>query len=143
MNLSFTGKTAGIVAEYNPFHNGHARHIARTRELTGAENIVVIMSGNFVQRGDCAVGDKFSRARMALQGGADLVIELPLPFACAGAETFARGGVGLADALGQVDFLSFGMECDRYSSRSGMGFHIQALSILTLRLLQTVRRMLR
>lgn len=112
MNLSFTGKTAGIVAEYNPFHNGHARHIARTRELTGAENIVVIMSGNFVQRGDCAVGDKFSRARMALQGGADLVIELPLPFACAGAETFARGGVGLADALGCVDFVSFGMECD-------------------------------
>ena len=111
MNLISTEKTAAIVAEYNPFHNGHARHIARTRELTGAENIVVIMSGNFVQRGDCAVADKFSRARMALLGGADLVIELPLPFACAGAEKFAEGGVGLADALGCVDFLSFGMEC--------------------------------
>ena len=112
MNLISTEKTAAIVAEYNPFHNGHARHIARTRELTGAENIVVIMSGNFVQRGDCAVADKFSRARMALQGGADLVIELPLPFACAGAETFAQGGVGLADALECVEFVSFGMECD-------------------------------
>ena len=111
MNHSSPGKTAAIIAEYNPFHNGHARHIVRTREATGAEAVVVIMSGNFVQRGDCAVADKYSRARMALLGGADLVIELPLPFACAGAETFSQGGVGLADALGCVDYLSFGMEC--------------------------------
>lgn len=105
------GKTAAIIAEYNPFHNAHAYHISKTRELTGAENIVVIMSGNFVQRGDCAICDKFSRARMALAGGADLVLELPLPFACATAEKFAAGGVGIADALGCVDYLSFGMEC--------------------------------
>lgn len=105
------GKTAAIIAEYNPFHNGHAYQIARTREVTGAENIVVIMSGNFVQRGDCAIADKFSRTRMSLANGADLVLELPLPFACSGAEKFAYGGVSVANALGCVDFLSFGMEC--------------------------------
>lgn len=103
--------TAAIIAEYNPFHNGHAYHIAQTRAMTGAKTIVVIMSGNFVQRGDCAICDKFSRTRMALAGGADLVLELPLPFACATAETFAAGGVGIADALGCVDYLSFGTEC--------------------------------
>ena len=111
MDFITTGKTAAIIAEYNPFHNGHQLHISRTRELCGAENTVVIMSGNYVQRGDCAIADKFSRARMALAGGADLVAELPLPFACAGAERFAMGGVGIADALGCVDYLSFGMEC--------------------------------
>ena len=110
-NNDVKGKTAAIIAEYNPFHNGHRYHILRTKELVGAESIVVIMSGNFVQRGDCAVADKFSRTRMALEGGADLVLELPLPFACAGAETFAAGGVGVADALGCVDYLSFGTEC--------------------------------
>ena len=104
-------KTAAIIAEYNPFHNGHAFHISRAKEVTGAENVVVIMSGNFVQRGDCAIVDKFSRTRMALAGGADLVLELPLPFACAGAEKFALGGVTIADALGGVDCLAFGMEC--------------------------------
>lgn len=105
------GTVAAIIAEYNPFHNGHAWHIARTRALTGAETVVVIMNGNFVQRGEPAICDKFSRTRMALAGGADLVLELPLPFACATAETFARGGVGVADALGCVDVLSFGTEC--------------------------------
>lgn len=105
------GKTAAIIAEYNPFHNGHAYQIKRTREVTGAENIVAVMSGNFVQRGDCAIADKFSRTRMALAGGADLVLELPLPFACSSAEKFAYGGVTIANALGCVDFLSFGMEC--------------------------------
>lgn len=105
-------KTAAIIAEYNPFHNGHRLHIQRTRELCGAETVVVIMSGNYVQRGECAVCDKFARTRMALAGGADLVLELPLPFALAGAEKFAAGGAGIADALGCVDYLSFGMECE-------------------------------
>ena len=112
MDLITMGKTAAIIAEYNPFHNGHRLHITRTKAKCGAENIIVVMSGNFVQRGDCAVTDKFSRTRMALEGGADLVLELPLPFACAGAEKFAMGGVGIADALGCVDYLSFGMECE-------------------------------
>lgn len=110
-----SGKVAAIIAEYNPFHNAHAYHIARTRELTGANTVVIIMSGNFAQRGEPAICDKFSRTRMALSGGADLVIELPLPFACATAETFASGGAGLADALGCVDFLSFGTECGSVS----------------------------
>ncbi|MBQ9901673.1 MAG: nucleotidyltransferase family protein [Clostridia bacterium] len=113
MDSITAGKTAAIIAEYNPFHNGHQLHISRTRELLGAAFTVIIMSGNFVQRGECAVADKFSRTRMALAGGADLVLELPLPFACAGAEKFAMGGVEIADALGCVDYLSFGMECDR------------------------------
>ena len=112
MNSITEGKTAAIIAEYNPFHNGHRLHIARTRDFCGAETVVVIMSGNFVQRGDCAICDKFSRTRMALSGGADLVLELPLPFACSGAEKFAGGGAGIADALGCVDYLSFGMECE-------------------------------
>lgn len=111
MSQTTKNKTAAIIAEYNPFHNGHAFHISRAKEITGAENIVVIMSGNFVQRGDCAIVDKFSRTRMALCGGADLVLELPLPFACSGAEKFASGGVTIANALGCVDYLVFGMEC--------------------------------
>lgn len=104
-------KVAAIIAEYNPFHNGHALQLERTRELTGATHIVAVMSGDFVQRGDAACADKRTRALMAVRGGADLVLELPLPWAMAGAETFARGGVGIAAALGCVDVLSFGSEC--------------------------------
>ncbi|MFR5862056.1 MAG: nucleotidyltransferase family protein [Flavonifractor plautii] len=85
--------TAGIVAEYNPFHRGHAWHIARTRRTLGADTAVVcVMSGHWVQRGECALTDKWSRAALALSGGADLVLELPTPWAMASAEAFARGG---------------------------------------------------
>ena len=73
---------AGIVAEYNPFHNGHLYHINEVRKA-GADHIVCVMSGNFVQRGECAVTDKWTRARMALEGGADLVLELPTVWAAA------------------------------------------------------------
>ena len=104
-------KIAAIIAEYNPFHNGHALHIQHTRAECGATHVVAIMSGDFVQRGDAACIDKHARALMALRGGVDLVVELPLPWAMAGAETFARGGVGLAAGLGCVDALSFGSEC--------------------------------
>lgn len=84
--------TAGIVAEYNPFHWGHAWHIARTRRTLGADTAVVcVMSGHWVQRGECALTDKWSRAALALSGGADLVLELPTPWAMASAEAFARG----------------------------------------------------
>ncbi len=103
-------KTAGIIAEYNPFHNGHAYQIRRVREETGADYVIVIMSGDFVQRGEPAIIDKYVRARMALEGGADLVLELPVSFACAGAEYFARGGVFLLHSLGCVDTLCFGTE---------------------------------
>ena len=101
---------AGIVAEYNPFHNGHLYHINKVKEK-GAEHIVCVMSGNYVQRGECACLDKWSRAEMAVRNGADVVIDLPTPWACASAETFARGAVGLLVDFG-VDFISFGSECD-------------------------------
>ena len=82
-------KVAGIVAEYNPFHRGHAYHIAETRRLLGADCAVVcVMSGDFVQRGDVAVFDQFTRAEMAVRGGADLVFELPLRWSLSSAESF-------------------------------------------------------
>ncbi|WP_130870446.1 tRNA(Met) cytidine acetate ligase [Intestinimonas massiliensis (ex Afouda et al. 2020)] len=102
---------AGIVAEYNPFHLGHAWHLAQTRKALGPHGAVVCaMSGHWVQRGDCAVADKWTRAALALAGGADLVLELPTPWAMASAEAFARGAVGLLAAAGVVDVLSFGSE---------------------------------
>lgn len=103
---------AGIVAEYNPFHAGHAYHIAETRRLLGADTaIVCVMSGSWVQRGDCAVFDKWTRARLALEGGADLVLELPTVWALSSAEGFARGAVAILAATGVVSRLSFGSEC--------------------------------
>lgn len=104
-------KTAGIIAEYNPFHNGHKYHIEKTRELTGADYVIVIMSGDFVQRGEPALLDKYLRTKMALLNGADLVLELPVLYSCAGAGDFAAAGVSMLDRLGIVDFLSFGSEC--------------------------------
>lgn len=101
----------GIVAEYNPFHSGHARHIALTREKTGADLIVCVMSGSFVQRGEPAIFDKWTRATCALACGADAVIELPLLYAVQSAEGFASGGVAMLDAAG-ADYLSFGCETD-------------------------------
>ena len=102
--------TAGIVAEYNPFHNGHAYHIARTR-VYGAAVVVCLMISLFFQRGEPALLHPNARAHMALMNGADLVVSLPVPWACAAAQTFARGAVGLLDAMGCVDTLSFGSEC--------------------------------
>lgn len=100
----------GVIAEYNPFHSGHAYQLAQTK-LAGAEQIVAVMSGSFVQRGEPAIFSPYERARAALLCGADLVIELPLPWAMARAQTFARGGVALVDALGVACGLSFGSEC--------------------------------
>ena len=103
---------AAIICEYNPFHNGHKFHIEETRKKTGADAIVAIMSGNFVQRGDIAVFPKESRAKAALQNGADLVLELPTAYSMASAEFFAKGAVKVLDVLGVVDFLSFSAECE-------------------------------
>lgn len=102
---------AGIIAEYNPFHLGHHHHLEETRRLTGADYVIVVLSGNFVQRGEPAILDKSLRTRMALMGGADCVLELPAPFACASAEDFAMGAVSLLHKLGTVNTLSFGSEC--------------------------------
>ena len=98
-------KTAGIIAEYNPFHLGHSYHIEETRRLTGADYIIIIMSGNFTQRGRAAIMDKYSRAEYALKHGADLVLELPVCFAASSARYFAFGAVSLLSRLGVVDYL--------------------------------------
>lgn len=104
-------KAAGIVAEYNPFHTGHAYHIAETRRRLGADaGVICVQSGNWVQRGECALTDKWTRAAMALRGGADLILELPLPWAISSAEGFAQGAVAVLKATGVVDSLSFGSE---------------------------------
>ena len=104
-------RTVGIIAEYNPFHAGHAFHIARTRELLGDCAVAAVMSGNWVQRGECAVFDKWTRARAALEGGVDLVLELPTVFALSSAEGFARSAALILEAAGVVTHLSFGSEC--------------------------------
>ncbi len=104
-------KITGIVAEYNPFHNGHKYMIEKCRE-GGATHIVAVMSGNFVQRGSVAIMDKRARAAAALGSGVDLVLELPVCLAVSTAELFARGGVSILHALGCVDALGFGAECD-------------------------------
>lgn len=104
-------KTIAVIAEFNPFHNGHKYFLDTARSLSGADRVMVIMSGDFVQRGEPAVFDKFERTRHALRGGADLVLELPLKYAAGSAEVFARGAVYLLDSLGCVDELWFGSEC--------------------------------
>ena len=103
-------KTVGIIAEYDPFHNGHLYQMQDARRCAGADYVVVAMSGDFVQRGEPALLDKWVRARMALQAGADLVLELPVRVSTGSAEYFARGGVSLLSSLGVVDALSFGYE---------------------------------
>lgn len=102
--------TAGIIAEYNPFHRGHRYHIEETRKKTGADYVIAVMSGNYVQRGEPAVADKYFRAGLALKGGADIVLELPVYYATASAEYFAMAGVTLIHKLHCVDYLSFGSE---------------------------------
>lgn len=103
-------KIVGLITEYNPFHNGHLHHINLAKKTTGADYVVVIMSGNFVQRGAPAIIDKYSRTHMALTCGADLVIELPCVFATSSAEAFASGAVSILNKMGCVDYLCFGSE---------------------------------
>lgn len=103
-------RVAGIIAEYNPFHEGHRYHINETKKRTGADYVVVAMSGDYVQRGEPAIVDKYIRTRMALQGGADVVFELPCAYATASAEHFAGAGVKLLNSLGVCSWLSFGSE---------------------------------
>ncbi len=100
----------GLVTEYNPFHNGHAYHMRMSREITGADGVVCVMSGNFIQRGEPAIINKWARTEIALSAGADLVIELPAVFAAASAEYFAFGAVKILDSLGIVDYICFGSE---------------------------------
>lgn len=111
-------KVAGVIVEYNPFHNGHLYHLKKTRELIGADAVIALMSGDFVQRGTPAFLSKYHRTSMALEAGADLVIQLPLPYATGSAEYFAEGAVALLNALGCVDVLSFGSEAGDIDSLS-------------------------
>lgn len=108
-------KTVGIISEYNPFHAGHAYHIQEAKRLSGADFAVVILNGDFVQRGEPAVYDKYTRTRQALEGGADLVFELPVRFGISSAGDFALGGVLALEALGFVDSLCFGSELGELS----------------------------
>ena len=111
-------KTAGIVCEYNPLHNGHIYHLNETRRLSGADALVLAMSGNFVQRGEPAILDKWERARLAVSAGADLVLEIPTLYCLADAGRYAKGGIGTLKALGICDFISFGSESGDLESLS-------------------------
>lgn len=100
----------GIVAEYNPFHMGHKYQLEKCKEMCDAKYVVAVMSGNFTQRGEVAILDKWTRAKMAILAGVDLVIELPFYFACNSAEYFAKGSINLLDSLGMVTHIGFGSE---------------------------------
>ena len=105
----FIMKVLGITAEYNPFHNGHGYHLRRSVEQTGADRVVVVMSGDFTQRGEAAVMDKWTRSRLAVENGADLVLELPFVFACSRGSIFASGAVDILKGAGVTD-IAFGSE---------------------------------
>ncbi|MDF9839100.1 MULTISPECIES: nucleotidyltransferase [unclassified Paenibacillus] len=112
--------TVGIIAEYNPLHNGHVHHFNEAKRLTGADTSIVVMSGPFTQRGEPAAVSKQARTEMALHMGADLVLELPVGYALQPAEWFAFGAVSLLEATGAVDSLCFGSEAGRLSELLGL-----------------------
>lgn len=105
------GRVLAIISEYNPFHNGHKLHLEKSLELSDADYVIAIMSGNFAQRGEPTIVDKFKRAQIALNSGIDMVIELPTIYATSSAETFAMGAMKVVKELGIVDYISFGSEC--------------------------------
>ena len=102
--------TVAIIAEYNPFHNGHLYHLNESKRITGAENAIAVMSGNFVQRGESAVLPKLKRAEYAVRSGLDIVFEMPVRYSTASAQDFAYAGVEMINSLGIADYLSFGTE---------------------------------
>ena len=103
-------KICAIICEYNPFHNGHLYQLREAKRISGADALLCIMSGNFVQRGEAAIMDKFTRAKHAVQAGADVVIELPTLFATSNAELFAKGAIHLLSSIPDVSILCFGCE---------------------------------
>ena len=104
------GKRIGIIAEYNPFHNGHLYQIQKAKELTGADAVIAVMSGNFTQRGETSLINKFEKAKIALQNEVDMVIELPTIYSISSAENFALGGIKILNEIGNIDYLVFGIE---------------------------------
>ena len=109
-------RVLGIIAEYNPFHNGHLYHIAKSKQETNAQYVIAVISGNFVQRGNTSIVNKWTKARMALLNGVDLVIELPTIYSISSAENFAEGAIKIFNSLGIVDTISFGMETNDIST---------------------------
>ncbi len=105
-------KILGIIAEYNPMHNGHIYHIAKAKEVTGADYVVLVMSGSFTQTGNISCLDKFTKAKIACRLGVDLVLELPTIYSTASSEYFAFGAINLLNSLGIVDYICFGGETD-------------------------------
>ena len=103
-------KICAIICEYNPFHNGHLYQLREAKRLSGADAILCVMSGNFVQRGEAAILDKYTRAKHAILAGADIVIELPTPFSTSNAELFAKGAISLLSSIPSVETLCFGAE---------------------------------
>ncbi|MFR5190868.1 MAG: nucleotidyltransferase, partial [Clostridia bacterium] len=106
----------GIVCEYNPFHNGHLYHIQESKKQTGAQYVVCIMTGNFTQRGETSLINKWTKAQMALLNGADIVIELPTVYSISSAENFAQGAIKILDSLKIVDTISFGTETQDFEA---------------------------
>lgn len=118
-------KIVGLITEYNPFHNGHLYHIERAKSVSGADAAIVVMSGNYVQRGAPAIMPKHLRAEVALKAGVDLILELPVCYAVGSAEFFAAGAVSLFEQLGCIDSICFGSECGDYELLSRIA-HILA-----------------
>ena len=110
-------KAVGLVTEYNPFHNGHLYHLNKAMELTGADISIAVMSGDFVQRGEPAVLDKYTRASMALNSGVNLVVELPVNYAVSSAESFADGALKVLNYI-KADSIAFGSESGDIDSLS-------------------------
>lgn len=106
------GNVVGIIAEYNPFHNGHLYHLLQSKDIAQADSVVAIISGNFTQRGDTSIVDKWTKAYMAICGGCDLVLELPTVYSISSAENFASGAIKILDSLKVVNSISFGAESD-------------------------------
>lgn len=104
-------KITAIICEYNPLTNGHAEHLRRAKEETGADTILCVMSGSFTQRGDAAIADKYMRAEQAIYAGADIVVELPTIYAISPADNFAYGAIKTISAFPDVEYISFGSEC--------------------------------
>ena len=107
-------KIVGLITEYNPFHNGHLYHMQKAKEITGADSVIAVMSGNYVQRGAPAIMPKHLRAEVALEAGIPLVLELPVCYASGSAEYFADGAISLFEKLGCIDSICFGSECGDY-----------------------------
>ena len=111
---------SGVITEYNPFHNGHKYQLEEIKKRTNADYIIVAMSGDFVQRGEPAIMDKYTRCAFTLENGADLVLEIPVVYTCSSAEHFARGGVNLLASTGVVTNLCFGVETDNIDALSSI-----------------------